>query len=177
MGKVHIKIGNRPAKAAGKGVNMLEVSVPGRGDYILRNLILDMNGTIALDGTLIPGVAPRIGQLKEILQVYLITADTFGSAVNTAAELGIQLVVVDPLAGDRDKLEFIRELGSPETIAIGNGFNDVGLLGEAGISMVVIGPEGCSVKALQAAQIAVTDIRDALDMLIHTKRLVATLRA
>ena len=33
---------------------MIKVNIPGRGDYVIEKLLLDYNGTIALDGTLLP---------------------------------------------------------------------------------------------------------------------------
>lgn len=156
---------------------MYQVAVPGIGELSFEYLILDMNGTISTDGSLIPGVKWRINQLRENLMIYLVTADTFGSASNTASWLGVDLKVVSPLNGGQDKKDFVALLGGSETIAIGNGLNDVGMLSTAGLSIVVIGQEGCAVDALKAARIAVRDIRDALDLLLEPRRLIATLRA
>jgi len=150
--------------------------IPGRGEFVFSCLILDMNGTVSTDGALIPGVKWRIKKLKEILDIYLITADTFGSALDASADLGIELAVISPIDGGRDKFDFLKQKGSSESIAIGNGFNDVEMLREAGLSIVVMGNEGCSVQALNAAMIAVNDIRDALDLILCKNRLIATLR-
>jgi soluble P-type ATPase len=89
----------------------------------------------------------------------------------------VDLKIVSPLNGGQDKNDFVNLLGGSETIAIGNGFNDIGMLGAAGLSIVIMGQEGCSVDALKAARIAVRDIRDALDLLLEPRRLIATLRA
>jgi soluble P-type ATPase len=42
---------------------MLEIHIPSRGLLRLECLVLDVNGTIALDGQLLPGVGARLGQL------------------------------------------------------------------------------------------------------------------
>ncbi|NLB17896.1 MAG: ATPase P, partial [Syntrophomonadaceae bacterium] len=145
---------------------MNKVIIPGRGEFVFKYLLLDMNGTVSTDGVLIPGVKWRLKKLKEFLDIYLITADTFGSALDVSADLGIELAIISPIDGGQDKLDFLKLKGSNETIAIGNGFNDVGLLREAGLSIVVMGSEGCSVQALNVAMIAVSDIRDALDLIL-----------
>lgn len=155
---------------------MYQVVVPGIGDLIFEHLLLDMNGTVSTDGLLIPGVRWRVIKLREKLNIYLVTADTFGSASNAASQMGVDLKVVSPLNGAQDKEELVAGLGSSRTIAIGNGFNDVSMLKTAGLSIVVIGQEGCSVDALKNARIAVRDIRDALDLILEPRRLIATLR-
>lgn len=156
---------------------MFQVNVPGVGQFTLTNLVLDMNGTITTDGALNPGVEWRIKKLKEIFNVFLLTADTFGTASLVADELGIEMLVVDPRCGGIPKKEFVKTLGPSETAAIGNGFNDVLMLKEAGLSVAVLGMEGSSAQALQAAMIVVKDIRDALDLFLDERRLIAALRA
>jgi hypothetical protein len=39
---------------------MIEIEIPGRGTYRLRYLVLDVNGTIAVAGQLVEGVAGRV---------------------------------------------------------------------------------------------------------------------
>lgn len=39
---------------------MVEVEIPGHGTYRLRHLVLDVNGTIAVEGQLVEGVAGRV---------------------------------------------------------------------------------------------------------------------
>jgi P-type E1-E2 ATPase len=156
---------------------MIQALIPGMGAIELHSLVLDMNGTITTDGALIPGVDARIRILKTKLSVYLLTADTFGTASTVAAELGINLQRIDPLEGGADKREFVKRLGKDKTIAIGNGINDAMMMSEAILSIAVIGQEGCAGKTLQNAAIVCKDILDALDLLLQEKRLVATLRA
>lgn len=42
---------------------MLELEIPGWGEAAIENLVLDYNGTIALDGELLPGAAERIERI------------------------------------------------------------------------------------------------------------------
>ena len=55
---------------------MIELEIPGRGNLQLQHLVLDVNGTLAIDGTLQDGIAKRISGLHDILQAHLLTADT-----------------------------------------------------------------------------------------------------
>jgi len=59
---------------------MIEIDIPGFGPLKLENLVLDYNGTLAVDGVLIGGVGERLSVLSKKLTVYVITADTFGNA-------------------------------------------------------------------------------------------------
>ncbi|MEO2151493.1 MAG: HAD family hydrolase, partial [Thermococcus sp.] len=61
-------------------------------------------------------------------------------------------------------------------VAVGNGNNDVAMLEKAELAFCVIGREGASVDALLASDVVVTDVRDAIEMLLNEKKLIATLR-
>jgi soluble P-type ATPase len=72
---------------------MLHVSIPGFGDYHLEELVLDYNGTLAIDGRLIPGVREKINVLAKSLRIHVLTADTFGSAAEELRDLPCKLTV------------------------------------------------------------------------------------
>jgi len=57
---------------------MLKIDIPGRGVLELKYLLLDYNGTLALDGYLLNSVPDLIHQLAEFLEIHILTADTFG---------------------------------------------------------------------------------------------------
>lgn len=157
---------------------MIAISLPGRGLTLeIFHLLLDVNGTLTVDGGLIPGVKERIELLKDKLVVHLLTADTFGRGAEAAAELGTRFKRVDPNQGGLDKKGFLIELGKEKVAAIGNGYNDIYMLEDAALGIAVIGREGCSAEAIKRADIVVNNINDALDLLLNTKRIVATLRA
>ncbi|HEX2710763.1 MAG TPA: HAD hydrolase family protein, partial [Candidatus Acidoferrales bacterium] len=77
---------------------------------------------------------------------------------------------------DEQKGNYVRELGREKVVAIGNGMNDRGMLGEAKLGIAVLGPEGAAVEALKAAKVAARDPLTALDLLLHPLRLKASLR-
>jgi soluble P-type ATPase len=50
------------------------------------------------------------------------------------------------------------------------------MLHEAALGICVLGPEGMAVEALMAADVVAPSVLDALDLLYHPLRLMATLR-
>jgi len=70
---------------------MLTIEIPGYDRLALEHLALDLNGTLALDGEVLPGVAERLAALSPHLQIHLLTADTRGRGAATAAFLDINL--------------------------------------------------------------------------------------
>ena len=152
------------------------IDLPGRAPLTLRHLALDLNGTIALDGQLLPGVAERVARLRDRLDIYLLTADTSGRGAATASQLGIQLHRLASGQEAEQKAGFVRHLGAAHTVAVGNGANDALMLSIASLGIAVLGHEGLALPALQAADLVVPDIAAALDLLLHPKRLIATLR-
>jgi soluble P-type ATPase len=56
---------------------MLDINIPGSQPLRLCHLILDYNGTLACDGSILPGVAERLKTLAEQLEIHIVTADTF----------------------------------------------------------------------------------------------------
>ena len=155
---------------------MITVDVPGLTTLALEHVVLDVNGTIAVDGTLLEGVAEGVAALADDVAVWMITADTHGVAARDAASLGISLKIIERGGEDAQKTEFVRGLGAGAVVAIGNGANDAGMLAEAAVGVCVVGREGAAGLAVAAADVVVTSIEDALGLLAHPQRLVATLR-
>lgn len=57
---------------------MIKIDIPGRNIITIRSLVLDYNGTVAADGFLIDGVEERLARLKDKVDIYVLTADTYG---------------------------------------------------------------------------------------------------
>lgn len=156
---------------------MIRIHLPGREQSLeLTRLVLDLNGTLATDGILEKGVAERIAGLRDRLDIYLLTADTFGTASEIAEELDIELFQVDEENGAQDKLDFINALESSQCVVIGNGYNDHLMFEAAALSIAVIGREGACGQSLMAADVVVNNILDALDLVGIHARLIASLR-
>lgn len=74
------------------------------------------------------------------------------------------------------KKSLVERLGPGITVSIGNGRNDRLMLKAAALGIVVVQAEGAAAETVLSAQVVCTDILDALDLLLHPLRLVATLR-
>ncbi|MBO8128015.1 MAG: ATPase P [Peptococcaceae bacterium] len=155
---------------------MLKVNIPGYGQYAFRQVVFDYNGTLATDGLIPPKVAAKLNELASRLQLYIMTADTFGTVREACKNIKAEIKVLTGEPGGPEKEAFVNALGSESTIAFGNGANDALMLRKAGLGVLVLGREGVSREALVNADIIVADIVDGLDLLLKPQRLVATLR-
>jgi P-type E1-E2 ATPase len=156
---------------------MIEIDVPGWRRFRLSDLVLDVNGVLALDGKLLPSVPARIARLQPALGVHLLSADTYGLAMAIAADLGVSITRLrDDGNGAAQKAAYVRDVGSAAVVAIGNGRNDAEMLGEAALGIGVMGHEGLAGPALLASDVIVGSVHEALDLLLYPKRLIATLR-
>ena len=155
---------------------MLEIVIPGAEILRLDHLVADFNGTLACDGTLLPGSADALCRLAEKLSIHVVTADTFGKAREALAGIPCELVILP--SGDQDlaKLRHVEALGASRCVCIGNGRNDRRMLAAAGLGIAVMQGEGAAVETLLAARVAVPDIGAALGLLLNPARLMATLR-
>jgi soluble P-type ATPase len=155
---------------------MFEVSIPGFAVLRLKHLVLDYNGTLALDGELLPGVDERLRRLADSMTLHVVTADTFGTAGARLAHLPCELVVLPGDGQAQAKRSYVERLGASQAACIGNGRNDRLMLAAAALGIAVVQAEGASAEAVAAADVVAPDIRTALDLLLHPQRLVATLR-
>jgi P-type E1-E2 ATPase len=156
---------------------MIAIDIPGRGSYEFVRLVVDVNGTLAEDGELIPGVKERLARLQRDVEILMITADTHGQQQAIDRQLDLEAIRTEDGKPEAwQKSEVVRRLGSGSTVAIGNGANDALMLEEAALGIAVIGPEGASAAILHSADVVTRSILDALDLLISPRRLVATLR-
>jgi soluble P-type ATPase len=155
---------------------MIAIDAPGWGTRRIEHLVMDFNGTLACDGMLLPGVDERLMRLSMKVRLHLVTADSFGTVSDESRRFELALKIIKKGAEDAQKAELVQRLGPLQVAVIGNGRNDVGMLREAGLSIAVLGPEGASAEALAAATLVCPDILSALDLLLHPKRLAATLR-
>jgi len=154
----------------------IHLEIPGWESYRLEHLMLDLNGTVALDGEILPGVPERLAALSANLTIHLVTADTHRRAVAIGKALGVQLLCIKPGDEASHKHALVERLGAQQVVAIGNGVNDARMLSAAALGIAVLGPEGLAAEALRAADVLVRRIEDALDLLLYPSRLVATLR-
>jgi soluble P-type ATPase len=156
---------------------MLEINIPGYRKLQFNHIVLDYNGTMACDGTIIPGVKENLIALAGELNVHVLTADTFGIARSGLEGIPCKLSILAQDAQDVGKLEYVKKLNADRTICVGNGRNDHLMLKEAALGIAVILEEGAAVGTLSAADVVCNSIVSALELLRNPLRLVATLRS
>ena len=152
---------------------MIHVDIPNRGAITLHHAVFDVNGTLAVDGIPIAGVADSLRGLAEHLTIHLLTAGTHGNLQTLEQTFGYAPHIIQ---SGEDKANYVRELGPETVIAFGNGANDVGMLRLAAIGVAILANEGVAVAAMQAADVLTTSPIDAINLVLNPKRLIATLR-
>lgn len=155
---------------------MIAISVPGFGDLRLSELVLDFNGTLACDGALLPGVREALAALAADLQIHVVTADTHGSAARELQGLPVSIEILPPDGQTAAKRAVAERLGPEGVVAVGNGRNDRALLEVARVGVAVVQAEGAAPASIASADVVVPTILEALALLRHPRRLVATLR-
>ena len=70
---------------------MIKIEIPNYKTLELKYLVLDYNGTIALDGEIRKTVKEQLLKLSENLEIYVLTADTHGTAKQMCEGLPLKI--------------------------------------------------------------------------------------
>ncbi len=154
---------------------MLTIGIPGRKEIVLSHVILDYNGTIALDGIIIESIRERLKHLHKYVDIHVITADTHGSAAEQCAQMPVEIKTFPVADVGIIKAEEARKLNGG-VACVGNGYNDILMSDVCDLSICVIGQEGCCGRLPSHGDIITTSIESALDILLNPQRIRATLR-
>lgn len=157
--------------------SMITIDIPGFKKLELLHLVSDYNGTLAMDGKLLPGVADLLESLASLIKIHVITADTFGLAHTELSGLPVELIIAPTESQADTKLQFVNDLGAEHVVAIGNGRNDRKMLTAAAIGIALIQREGGSAQSIANADLVCNSVIDALNLLLNPKRLIASLRS
>ena len=155
---------------------MISIDIPGWGNLGIENIVIDLNGTIAMDGKIPLEVKERINRLSQQVNIHILTADTQGTATQEVRDIRVALIKISEEKSKEAKFESLKNLNPESTVVIGNGSNDQLILKEAALGIIVLGDEGMSISAMKNADIVVKDVSNALDLFLKPKRLIATLR-
>lgn len=154
----------------------MRIEIPDYKALELKYLVLDYNGTIALDGEISDGVKLCLRKLSKELEIYVLTADTHGTAREMCKGLPLKIHTFPTNGALEEKLKIVEKLGAEQCVAIGNGRNDKLMCRASALAIAVLEREGMCGKLLGEADVCVRSIEDALDLLLYPKRLIATLR-
>jgi soluble P-type ATPase len=155
---------------------MLKYKIPGRKDIEIENLVLDYNGTIAVNGKVLEGVKELLLEIGKYVNIYILTADTYGTVSKECKDINGEVLTFPKENAGESKKHIVKNLGGEKTLCIGNGFNDILMFKEAALSIAVIEGEGVSGKLLNYADIVVRTITEALEIILSENKIKATLR-
>lgn len=155
---------------------MIKLEIPGWKKLNIKYLVCDYNGTLACDGKLLPELAEILINISEQVQVFVITADTFGIAAEQLIDLPVKLEILSHDRQAERKVEFVKELGCDDCVCLGNGRNDRLMLQKAALGICLLQKEGAAAETVQAADVVCNSAADAMQLLLHPRRLIATLR-
>lgn len=156
---------------------MIKIEIPNRQTIFAEYLVLDYNGTLAINGELINGIKEKLNALADKIKILVVTGDTFGKAKENLKEVRCECIIIQEKNQQEFKKDYILKLGADKVIAIGNGLNDALMLHESAIGIVVLQKEGASAKTLFNADLVFVDIIDAIDSISNPLRISASLRS
>ena len=148
---------------------------------LIKRIVSDYTGTLSFNGELIRGVGDRLRSLSERVDICVLSADSCGTASVELAGLPLTLEIYKCPGRHNVLKQIYAQQNNPSQIAaFGNGNNDELLLKTVkeagGLAVAVDNGEGCSLLAMQNANIFIGGIVNALDLLLHPTRCKATLR-
>ena len=89
---------------------MISFSIKGFKDFHIRYLVLDFNGTLAVDGKILKGVTEKLNGLAARIEIHVITADTFGKAKEQLKNIKCIVKIIDEGNQQTQKLDYITKL-------------------------------------------------------------------
>lgn len=160
---------------------MIKLMIPGFGPLEIKHVVTDYTGTHSFKGVVRESVRTRLARLARLVDVHVLTADTFGTASRELAELPVILhFLSDDGRHDEEKQRFVLEYEPKHVAAFGNGTIDRLMLktvhDAGGLAVAVDNGEGCALDAILNANIFVHGSEQALDLLLEPNLCKATLR-
>lgn len=155
---------------------MIKIEIPERGIIELENILIDFNGTIAVDGKVKEDIKNKLKELSELLNVIILTSDSYGTARDECAKLGLRVMTYPRGCSGMHKQEMVYVLGADKTASIGNGFNDMEMFEASVLSVAVIEKEGMSSKLIQKSDLLTRSINEALDLFLIPNYIKSDLR-
>ena len=164
-------------KKPGIQITIPHFAQPLRIDHI----VTDFTGTLSFRGRLATGVALRLRKLKKLVDIHVVTSDTFCRAESELAAVPLTPHILEPgKRHDIQKRNYVQKLGALRVAAFGNGNNDALMLravrDSGGLAIAVDNGEGCAVRTMANAHLFIVNIANALDLLLDPRRCIASLR-
>lgn len=156
------------------------VEIPGFGEREIHTIITDFAGTLSTGGRVSPEVREKLIRLAEMVDIHVVTADSFGTASQELEGVPMTLRILDAGREHEQKAVYASRHHPKYVAALGNGNNDRLLLVRVkeagGLAIAVDNGEGCAVETLLQGHLLIHGAASALDLLLEPLRLLATLR-
>jgi P-type E1-E2 ATPase len=152
----------------------MKYNIPHVDELEINTIVLDLNGTLSVNGSVVDGAKERIEKLLAMgIEVTLFTGDQRGTADELCKGLGISYRQAKT---SDEKERFFKEFDVEKTAAIGNARIDIGMFKHAALSVATLQAEGIHTDIIKHVDIIVPSINDALDLFIDSNSLKATMR-
>ena len=154
---------------------MISIQRPGMESLDIHFVLIDFEGTLAMDGRVHPKAKDKVNLLSKRATITILTKSNREKVEETLKKMKVEILYVTEEDSSQQKLNVLQRLGPHQTAVIGNGLDDVRIMEQAGLGLCVIGKEGSSAEAMVKADLVVTNVLDALDFLLKPLRQRATL--
>lgn len=162
------------------GKNGISIDIPGFGQRHITTMLTDYTGTLSRKGRLVEGVKDSLRRLADLVDIHVITADTFGFAAEELKDVPVNFLLLTGEHHDVQKRDYGEKLSLEHCVVFGNGNNDRPLLAAAkasgGIAISVDNGEGCAIDAILRSHIFIVGAVNALNLLLVPDGCKATLR-
>ena len=157
----------------------ITADIPGFGSRRFIVVVSDYTGTFSFDGRVAPDVKALLTSLAALIDLHIVTADSFGTAARELAGIA-EPYLLRTARHDTEKAAYLGRFDLRTVIALGNGNNDRLMLKAVnqggGLAIAVDNGEGCAMDAMRSAGLFVHGAAQALGLLLDPLRLKATLR-
>ena len=154
---------------------MITIERPGLNPLEIEFVLIDFEGTLAIDRRVHSKAKDKINLLSKRTTIYILTKEKKELIEERLRKVKAEIIYLAEGGSSQRKLDLIHRLGPTQSVAIGNGEDDVAMIKEASIGISILGKEGSSGEALKNADLVFTDILDALDFLLKPLRQKTTL--
>ncbi len=152
----------------------MKFNIPELGELEIKNIILDLNGTLGNYGKVKQTTKDLLLKLKqEGYNLILISGDIRGNAADLAKELNLELLIGK---NSKEKAIQAKKFDKNKTASIGNARIDIGTFENSVLSIATLQNEGIHTGIIKYVDIIVTDIDDALRLFLNKKALEGTMR-
>ncbi len=91
---------------------MIKLTIPGFGPLEIRRIVTDCTGTHSFKGVVRRSVKARLTRLARLVEVHVLTVDSFGTARGELARLPVELHFLNnDRRNDREKQRFLLKYG------------------------------------------------------------------